>query len=118
MNWSFYALVLGFCIDLLLGDPHGFPHPVVLIGKLIDALGGVFGLMLGMTGVTLKVDLVISLTLIVEVTLAKMIGCSLPIIAKRLKLDPAVMSSPFVTTIVDAISLLIYFGFATAVLHI
>lgn len=75
-------------------------------------------LMLGMTGVTLKVDLVISLTLIVEVTLAKMIGCSLPIIAKRLKLDPAVMSSPFVTTIVDAISLLIYFGFATAVLHI
>ncbi len=74
--------------------------------------------MLGMTGVTLKVDLVISLTLIVEVTLAKMIGCSLPIIAKRLKLDPAVMSSPFVTTIVDAISLLIYFGFATAVLCI
>ena len=39
-----------------------------------------------------------------------MIGCSLPIIAKRLKLDPAVMSSPFVTPIVDAISLLIYFG--------
>ena len=88
------------------------------LAKLIDALGGVFGLMLGMTGVTLKVDLVISLTLIVEVTLAKMIGCSLPIIAKRFKLDPAVMSSPFVTTIVDAISLLIYFGFATAVLHI
>ena len=50
MKWSFYALILGFCIDLLLGDPHGFPHPVVLIGKLIDALGGVFGLMLGMTG--------------------------------------------------------------------
>ena len=88
------------------------------LAKLIDALGGVFGLMLGMTGVTLKVDLVISLTLIVEVTLAKMIGCSLPIIAKRFKLDPAVMSSPFVTTIVDAISLLIYFGFATAALHI
>ena len=31
MKWSFYALILGFCIDLLLGDPHGFPHPVVLI---------------------------------------------------------------------------------------
>ena len=42
MNWSFYALILGFCIDLLLGDPHGFPHPVVLIGKLIDALGRLF----------------------------------------------------------------------------
>ena len=34
MKWSFYALILGFCIDLLLGDPHGFPHPVVLIGKI------------------------------------------------------------------------------------
>ena len=38
MNWSFYALILGFCIDLLLGDPHGFPHPVVLIGKCISVL--------------------------------------------------------------------------------
>ena len=35
MKWSFYALILGFCIDLLLGDPHGFPHPVVLILSLI-----------------------------------------------------------------------------------
>ena len=49
MNWSFYALVLGFCIDLLLGDPHGFPHPVVLIGKLIDALGRLFRALLPKT---------------------------------------------------------------------
>ena len=34
--WSLYALILGFFLDLLIGDPHGFPHPVVLIGKLID----------------------------------------------------------------------------------
>lgn len=38
MNWSLYALVIGFCIDLLVGDPHGMPHPVILIGKLIDGL--------------------------------------------------------------------------------
>lgn len=38
MNWSLYALVIGFCIDLLIGDPHGLPHPVILIGKLIDGL--------------------------------------------------------------------------------
>ena len=38
MKWSFYALIIGFCIDLLVGDPHGFPHPVILIGKLIDLL--------------------------------------------------------------------------------
>ena len=34
--WSLYALILGFFLDFLIGDPHGFPHPVVLIGKLID----------------------------------------------------------------------------------
>ncbi len=49
MNWSFYTLILGFCIDLLLGDPHGFPHPVVLIGKLIDALGRLFRALLPKT---------------------------------------------------------------------
>ena len=38
MNWSLAALIIGFGIDLVIGDPHGFPHPVVLIGKLIDAL--------------------------------------------------------------------------------
>ena len=38
MEWSLAALVIGFCIDLIVGDPHGFPHPVILIGKLIDGL--------------------------------------------------------------------------------
>jgi magnesium transporter len=69
-------------------------------------------------GITLTVDLVISLTLVVEIIFAKIVGCTLPIIAKKLKFDPAVMSSPFITTIVDALSLLIYFGLATAILHI
>ncbi len=49
MKWSFYALLIGFCIDLLLGDPHGFPHPVVLIGKLIDALERLFRALLPKT---------------------------------------------------------------------
>lgn len=38
MKWSLAALIIGFLIDLAVGDPHGFPHPVVLIGKLISAL--------------------------------------------------------------------------------
>ena len=38
MEWSLAALIIGFGIDLIVGDPHGFPHPVALIGKLIDAL--------------------------------------------------------------------------------
>lgn len=75
-------------------------------------------MLLGTDGITLKVDLVISLTLVIEVIFAKVIGCTLPIFAKKMKFDPAVMSSPFITTIVDAISLLTYFGLSTAILHI
>ncbi len=68
--------------------------------------------------VTPIVALVISLTLITTVLIAKMIGASLPMCAKKLGFDPAVMASPLITTIVDAVSLLIYFQFATRILHI
>ena len=68
--------------------------------------------------ITLMVDLVVCLALAVTVILAKVVGCMLPMAAKALKLDPAVMASPFITTIVDALSLLIYFLFAKALLHI
>lgn len=81
---------------------------ILLVDKLI----------MGVEGITLKVDFVISLTLFVEIIFAKMIGCTLPIFAKKLKFDPAVMSSPFITTIIDAVSLLVYFAFATAILKI
>ena len=74
--------------------------------------------LLGTEGITLTVNLVISLTLFIEVIFAKMVGCPLPIIAKKMRLDSAVMSSPFITTIVDAISLLVYFGLSSAILHI
>ena len=62
--------------------------------------------------------LVVSLTLFITVLIAKIVGCVLPIIAKRIGLDPAVMASPFITTIVDAIALLVYFSIAVAVLGI
>ena len=74
--------------------------------------------LLGMDAITLKVDLVISLTLVIEIIFAKLVGCAFPIIAKKMKLDPAVISSPFITTVMDALSLLIYFWLATAILHI
>jgi magnesium transporter len=64
------------------------------------------------------VALTICLTLIVTVCCAKIVGCTLPLLAKKLGFDPAVMASPFITTIVDAISLLVYFGTASLVLHI
>ena len=58
------------------------------------------------------------LTLAATVVIAKFVGCTLPIIAKLCKFDPAVMASPFITTIVDAISLMIYFRLATIILGI
>ncbi len=56
--------------------------------------------------------------MILTIILAKFIGCSLPILAKKLHLDPAVMANPFITTIVDVMSLLIYFRVASWMLHI
>ncbi len=68
--------------------------------------------------ITLMVDAVVCLALAVTVILAKVVGCLLPLAAKAMHLDPAVMASPFISTIVDALSLLVYFMFAKAMLHI
>ena len=60
----------------------------------------------------------VSLTLLATIVIAKLVGCSLPILAKRIGFDPAVMASPFITTIVDAVALWIYFMIAGAMLGI
>ena len=75
-------------------------------------------LMMGNGDITLMVDAVVCLTLAVTVVIAKLVGCALPMAAKALKLDPAVMASPFISTIVDALSLLVYFLFAKALLGV
>ena len=59
---------------------------------------------------------VVSATIFCAILIAKMVGTLLPLLAKALKLDPAVMASPFITTIVDTLTLLIYFGIVTLVL--
>ena len=64
----------------------------------------------------LELTLVISLTLIVTVILSKMLGCSLPLLAKKLKLDPALMAAPLITTIVDTCSMFIYFNIAIMIM--
>ena len=66
----------------------------------------------------LQVAMVVSLTLLIVVIIAKLVGCTLPMLAKKIGFDPAVMASPFITTIVDVISLLVYFEIATAFLPI
>lgn len=68
--------------------------------------------------VSVQVALVVCLTLLMAVIVAKVVGSTLPMLAKKIGLDPAVMASPFITTIVDAISLLIYFRVAELVLGI
>ena len=73
-------------------------------------------LLMGNTSISLSVDLVICLALGVTVVIAKIVGCTLPLLAKKLGFDPAVMASPFITTIVDALSLLVYFLFAKTIL--
>ena len=87
---------------------------IVCFGKiwLVDRL------LFGNPDITFMVDLVVCLALAVTVVLAKVVGAMLPMCAKALKLDPAVMASPFITTIVDALSLLVYFLFARSLLGI
>ncbi len=73
-------------------------------------------MLLGNDEVTLTVCAVVCLTVMFVVVFAKAVGCSLPLLAEKIGLDPAVMASPFITTIVDATSLLIYFTLASALL--
>ena len=61
---------------------------------------------------------VVALTIFATIVIAKLVGCLLPMLAKRLGFDPAVMASPFITTVVDALSLVIYFLIATQVMSI
>jgi len=87
---------------------------VVCFGKiwLVDRM------LMGNESITLMVDLVVCLALCVTVIIAKVVGSVLPLVAKVLGADPAVMASPFITTIVDAVSLLVYFLFARSLLSI
>ena len=92
----------------------GLVLAVVCFGKiwLIDRM------LLGNDQITLLVNAVVCLALAVTVLAAKLVGAILPIGAKVLKLDPAVMASPFITSIVDALSLLVYFLFARLLLGV
>lgn len=75
-------------------------------------------LLMNNPAVTLGVIAVVSLTLLVTVICAKLVGAALPLLAKKVGFDPAVMASPFITTIVDALSLVVYFSVATTFLRL
>lgn len=76
----------------------------------------VFAKVLFFDGLSAAVAAVVAITLLATVIVAKIVGCALPILAKRIHLDPAVMASPFITTIVDTVALVLYFNFACGLL--
>ena len=92
----------------------GIALAVLCFGKimLVDHL------MMNNSEITPLVAMAVCLTMATTVLCAKIVGCTLPMLAKKLGFDPAVMASPFITTIVDALSLLVYFGIATTLLKL
>ena len=113
-NFVVSVLVNAVRLVLLLAVLCGLALAAVCFAKVLF----IDRLLMGNETVSLAVDVTVCLTLGVTVVVAKIVGCSLPLIAKRLGFDPAVMASPFITTIVDAMSLLLYFLFAKSILHV
>ncbi len=108
---DFFRVLWKECrVSLLCGIVLG----VAAVGKvmLVD------NLLMKNPEVTVFVALVVGITLFATIVSAKIIGCALPLLAKKIGLDPAVMASPLITTLIDTVSLLVYFYFATIILNI
>ena len=86
----------------------------VLLGIILALVN--FGRLLLLNHTTAIIALIVSISMFLTVILAKALGCTLPLLAKSVGLDPALMASPLITTIVDACSLLILFSIATRLL--
>lgn len=105
----FKVMLKEFIVGVLLG----LTISVACFGKimLID------GMLFKTQGVDYMSALIISVAMFITIVIAKLVGCLLPILAKKCKLDPAVMASPFITTILDTVSLLVYCSLALAFLY-
>jgi magnesium transporter len=88
----------------------------ILVGIVLSSVN--FIRLLVLVKVDTFIALTVSITLMLTVVVAKLVGGTLPLAAKKVKLDPAIMASPLITTIVDAVALLLYFRFATILLGI
>ena len=86
----------------------------ILCGVTLTAVN--FARLMLFDRIPMPVALTVCLTMLFTIVIAKLVGCTLPMLAKQARLDPAVMASPFITTIVDVLSLLIYFQFASTIL--
>ncbi len=106
--------------EIKIGDILSVIWKEIRVALLCGVVLGIatFGKIILLDGYGVQLALVVSITLVATVFIAKVVGCSLPILAKCARLDPAVMASPFITTIVDALALVIYFQIAANLLHI
>jgi magnesium transporter len=86
----------------------------LLVGVTLASVNFAKNMLIDRVG--LEVSITVSITVAATVILAKMVGGTLPLAAKKLKLDPAIMAGPLITTIVDALALMVYFGIATTLL--
>ena len=116
------GLTFGACCardghEVIVIDKNKVPGGVLALATFAKVLL-VDRLLLGNETVTMTVALVVCLTIAFTVLVAKIVGASLPMLADKLGFDPAVMASPFITTIVDALSLLLYFAIASTFLGI
>ena len=105
------GLALG---ELQLGDFFKILYKEFLISLIVGTILGAinFARLYWIERVPLTIALTVTLSMIVVVMIAKVCGGLLPVLAKRLKMDPAIMAGPFITTIVDALALIVYFQFA------
>lgn len=108
---------------LALGELRGSDLPRVIwresrVGLLLGAILAVVGLIIGAVVVGAQIAIVVGLSLVAICAWAATVGATMPLLAKRLRIDPAVISAPLVTTLVDATGLIIYFAVAHAVLSL
>ncbi len=120
-NQASVTIIRGLSMDEIdYGDIWKIIWKEIRVAVLCGLLVGAASVLkiITLDGQSIEVAVVVSVALAVTIVLAKFIGCSLPIIVKRIGFDPAVMVSPFVTTIVDAVSLIIYFAIAVQVFNL
>lgn len=88
----------------------------IIVGVILAFVNFIKNMYIDKVGFT--VAFTVSITLVATVMMAKMVGGILPLIAKKFKMDPAIMAGPLITTIVDSMALVVYFNIATALLHL
>lgn len=117
-NQSASLIIRGIALDEIL--PSDFLKAMfkeIRVSLFVSiALSVINGLRIFVIYRDLQLTLVISLTLIITVIFSKALGCALPLLAKKLKIDPALMAAPLIATIVDTCSMLIYFNIAIAIM--